>query len=183
MNPFEAFRKGAESRKKQVRSKAMFQRKGEKKRELPAGYNVEDGMIYTVTPNPNDLYNMEVGDGVNPRISMIEPDLDYYQKEAAKKILANNRKKLVAKNNEISKAVYKQKVKDGDITTPFQGAVNKLSYNSSHFMDGVKKDIQKAFMERPDDSSCTVSGGTISPGCMNDGAGGSKAIKRRSGKN
>lgn len=177
MNPFEAFRKGAESRKKQVRSKAMFQRKG----ELPAGYNAEDDMIYKVTPNPNDLYNMEVGD--NPRISMIQSDLDYYQKEAAKKILA---KKLVnerAKNNEISKAVYKQQVKDGDITTPFQGAVNKLSYNTSHSMDNIKKDIQKAFMEKPDDSSCTVSGGTISPFCQNDGAGGSKAIKRRSGKN
>ena len=115
----------------------MFQKKG----ELPAGYNAEDDMIYKVTPNPNDLYNMEVGD--NPRISMIQSDLDYYQKEAAKKILANNRKKLVAKNNETSKAVYKQQVKDGDITTPFQGEVNKLSYNTSHFMDDVKKDIQK----------------------------------------
>ncbi len=166
-NPMEYFRKGAELRKKKIRSKAMFQKKG----ELPVGYDANTDAVYTINEN-NDLYNTEVS--TLPSVSMIDADLNYYQRKAANQILQANRNKLVKENNAKSKITYKQQVKDGDIITPFQGTVNQMSYNLSDWAGDTKKNIKKAFIPKPNDSSCTVSKGTISPDCVRNGKGGRK---------
>lgn len=78
-------------------------------------------------------------------------------------------------------ASYRAGVKSGDIISPFKSMMSHMSYKTSEKSDKMKKNIKKLFMPKPDDSTCTTSGGTKDPSCQGDGAGGKLAIKRRTG--